>query len=60
MKEKQEDNNRGKDVVAVEKKPKGGLKQKKKKTLKKKDLTWLTWRYGIQLGGAQASVEKVE
>lgn len=48
-------------MVVVEKKPKGGLKQTKKKTLKKKkDLTWLTWRYGIQLGGAQASVEKVE
>lgn len=35
MKEMQEDNNRGKDVVAVEKKPKGGLKQKKKKNIKK-------------------------
>lgn len=58
MKEMQEDNNRGKDVVAVEKKPKGGLKQKNKK--QKKDLTWLTWRCGIQLGGAQASVERVE
>lgn len=49
-------------MVAVEKKPKGGLKQKKKNNIKKKkkDLTWLTWRYGIQLGGAQASVERVE
>lgn len=38
MKEMQEDNNRGKDVVAVEKKPKGGLKQKKKNIKKGFDM----------------------